>query len=235
MRTTTYKALMEAVAHGRGALPEDLAAVDLARIAAALTRGYRYVYDQPFTRPGGGETPTMAYIDLIKGNEVAITAGKVLLSAVENGPAARFYTANPATDTLAVLLTETHADQDGFYLAGAVSTGTVYARYVAAPPPEFTHTAYDAAAVYAVGARIYFATTGQQYRCLEITTAGQSPLTHPAKWQETVLPATLQEATILYALSTYMGSEQERLQARELKAQAEALIDQLLARHTAQL
>jgi hypothetical protein len=132
MRTTTYKALMEAVAHGRGALPEDLEPVDLARIAAALTRGYRYVYDQPFTRPSDIGTPTLAYIDLIKGDDVTITAGKVLLSAVENGPAARFYTANPATNTGAVALTETHADQDGFHLTGGVSTGTIYARYVPA-------------------------------------------------------------------------------------------------------
>ena len=235
MRTTTYKALMEAVAHGRSALPEDLETKDLARIASALTRAYRYVFDQPFTRPSDIGTPTLAYIDLIKGDDVTITDGKVLFTAIENGPAARFYTANPATNTGAVALTETYADQDGYYLTDGVATGTIYARYVAAPPPEFTHAAFDADATYAVGDRIYFAATGQQYQCLEATAAGQSPQTDAAKWRETVLPATLQEATILYALSTYMGSEQERLQARELKAQAEDLINQLLARHTAQL
>lgn len=232
MRTTTYKSLMEAVAHGRGALPEDLEAKDLARIASALTRAYRYVYDQPFTHTHDGKGNTLAYIDLIQGEDVAITAGKVLFSAVGNGPAARFYTANPATDPAAQRLLEVSADNDGYWLTGGVSTGTVYARYVPAPPPDFSHLSYDAAATYAVGERIYYAPTGQQYQCLEATAAGQDPQTHPAKWQEIIIPFTLQEATVQYALSSYLGSEQERLQARELRSWAEEIINQLIARHT---
>lgn len=43
--------------------------------------------------------------------------------------------------------------------------------------------AYNAGSTYAVGDVIIFGTLQQYYLCTTITSAGQSPTTHPAKWQ----------------------------------------------------
>lgn len=44
--------------------------------------------------------------------------------------------------------------------------------------------AFDSGAAYAVGDYMYFGDYADYYKCTTITTAGQSPLTHPAKWTE---------------------------------------------------
>lgn len=44
-------------------------------------------------------------------------------------------------------------------------------------------TAFNAGSTYAVGDVVVFGQLEQYYKCIATTSAGQSPLTHPAKWQ----------------------------------------------------
>ena len=52
--------------------------------------------------------------------------------------------------------------------------------------PMFTGTDYSAATAYAVDAQVYFtdaANNGNYYKCVEVTTPGDSPSTAPSKWE----------------------------------------------------
>lgn len=58
--------------------------------------------------------------------------------------------------------------------------------------PLFDGDDWSATATYAVGDQIYF-TDGDFWECLAVTTAGQSPLTHAAKWERLDFPLVLAE------------------------------------------
>lgn len=67
-------------------------------------------------------------------------------------------------------------------LAAEINDKTIYFGFNKA-----TATAYSGAATYAPGNYITFTATDgitDYWKCLEATTAGQTPVTHPAKWQE---------------------------------------------------
>jgi hypothetical protein len=71
--------------------------------------------------------------------------------------------------------------------------------------PDLFGTTYDAATAYAVDDQIYFASgtgsyEGDYWKCITATTAGQTPITHAAKWTRLEIPAFLTEA-IAYGIA----------------------------------
>jgi hypothetical protein len=64
-----------------------------------------------------------------------------------------------------------------------------------------TVVAFNPASVYAVGDYITFGTPTKWYKCITITTAGQSPLTTPAKWLDVTA------RVITKGLGTILGEE----------------------------
>lgn len=66
-------------------------------------------------------------------------------------------------------------------LAAEINDHTIYFGF-----DKTTAVVFNAGATYAVGNYITFKTDGtitDYYKCISATTAGQTPLTHPAKWQ----------------------------------------------------
>jgi hypothetical protein len=101
--------------------------------------------------------------------------------------------------------------------------------------PSLTGDAWEAAATYASGAQVYFqdgSARGNFYDCLEATTAGQSPLTHAAKWRLVEIPFTFRGALIHGAAADYarpdghlaIADREERL-ARDAQEQAVLTFD----------
>ena len=66
--------------------------------------------------------------------------------------------------------------------------------------PQFTATTYSSATAYAVDEVMYF-TDGDCYKCVSATTAGQTPVTHAAKWEKQDLLALLAEPVKQAALA----------------------------------
>lgn len=113
--------------------------------------------------------------------------------------------------------------------------GTVYAEY-RTKRPELVGDLYAPAVAYSVGAQIYFDSGsntgtytpvagkphyGNFYNCLEATTAGQSPSTHPAKWQIVQIPYLFASYAARGAFSDWLKSELqlEAAQVAEVEAQ----------------
>lgn len=92
--------------------------------------------------------------------------------------------------------------------------------------PALTGLAFDATATYAVGEQMLF-TDGDLYNCLTATTAGQTPLTHPSKWELVYLPQYLAQATCLAAAADFVATR-SREDAQRLDAQASAMLDKEL-------
>lgn len=113
--------------------------------------------------------------------------------------------------------------------------GTVYAEY-RTKRPELVGDLYSASVAYSVGAQVYFDSGsntgtytpvtgkphyGNFYNCLEATTAGQSPSTHPAKWQIVQIPYLFASYAARGAFADWLKSELqlEAAQAAEAEAQ----------------
>lgn len=69
--------------------------------------------------------------------------------------------------------------------------------------------------VYAAGTVVYFAP--EVWECVDATTAGQSPLTHPAKWRQRRVPHRLARAIKAGARATLLGvmGQEDKEGARE--------------------
>lgn len=83
---------------------------------------------------------------------------------------------------------------------GVISTlqqGTVWLEY-RDRCPRMTTTDYSATATYAAGDRMRY-TDGYCYTAVLATTAGQTPATHPGKWEQLFIPGYLREAVALGA------------------------------------
>jgi hypothetical protein len=74
---------------------------------------------------------------------------------------------------------------------------------------------WAAGSTYTAGALVYFAP--EVWECLETTTAGQSPTTHPAKWRQRQFPHRLARAVKAGARATLLGvmGQEEKEAARE--------------------
>lgn len=113
--------------------------------------------------------------------------------------------------------------------------GTVYAEY-RTKRPELVGDLYAPAIAYSVGAQVYFDSGsntgtytpvagkphyGNFYNCLEATTAGQSPSTHPAKWQIVQIPYLFASYAARGAFSDWLKSELQLEAAQVAEAEAQ--------------
>lgn len=85
-------------------------------------------------------------------------------------------------------------------------------------PHQFSGAAYSAEATYDAEDQMFY-TDGDFYKCLDDTTAGQSPATHPEKWERMDFPWVLAEAVARGAYAdTLVGDGQN--EKRPLEEQA---------------
>jgi len=113
--------------------------------------------------------------------------------------------------------------------------GTVYADY-RIKRPDLVGDLYGASIAYSVGAQVYFDSGsntgtlipipgkphyGNFYNCLEATTAGQSPSTHPAKWQIVQIPYLFASYAARGAFSDWLKSELQLEAAQVAEAEAQ--------------
>jgi hypothetical protein len=113
--------------------------------------------------------------------------------------------------------------------------GTVYADY-RIKRPELVGDLYRPSVAYSIGAQVYFDSGsntgsltpvsgkphyGNFYNCLDSTIAGQSPSTHPAKWQIVQIPYLFSAYAARGAFSDWLKSELqlEAAQVAEMEAQ----------------
>lgn len=113
--------------------------------------------------------------------------------------------------------------------------GTVYAEY-RIKRPELVGDLYSPTVSYSPGAQVYFDSgsntgtytpvvgkphSGNFYNCLDYTTIGQSPFTHPAKWQIVTIPYIFAPYAARGAFSDWLKSEMqlEAAQVAEVEAQ----------------
>lgn len=178
---------------------------------------------------------------------------RVVQLTVTNDGAGRVTAAIPADagEVLACYdenpLVTSRASQLGFRLYDNGSTqvlnflsdpGTVWAEY-RIKRPEIFGDLYDSAVAYAVGAQMYFdigSNTGTYtpvagkphygnfYVCLDATTAGQTPTTHPAKWQIVSIPYLFAPYAARGAYSDWLRSELQVEAAQVAEAEAERIM-----------
>lgn len=113
--------------------------------------------------------------------------------------------------------------------------GTVYAEY-RIKRPELTGDLYSVSVAYAIGAQCYFDSGsntgtyipiagkphyGNFYNCLEATTAGQSPSTHPAKWQIVQIPYNFSAYAARGSFADWLKSELQLEAAQVAEAEAQ--------------
>ena len=113
--------------------------------------------------------------------------------------------------------------------------GTAYAEY-RTKRPELVGDLYAPAVAYSIGAQVYFDSGsntgtytpvagkphyGNFYNCLEATTAGQSPSTHPVKWQIVQIPYLFASYAARGAFSDWLKSELQLEAAQVAEAEAQ--------------
>jgi hypothetical protein len=112
---------------------------------------------------------------------------------------------------------------------------TVYAEY-RIKRTDLTGDLYSASVAYYIGAQCYFDSGsgtgtyipvagkphyGNFYICLEATTAGQNPTTHPAKWQLVTIPYLFASYVARGAYADWLRSELQVEAAQVAEAEAE--------------
>lgn len=88
-------------------------------------------------------------------------------------------------------------------------------------PPEFTATPWKASKIYPQETVIYFADSGECYRALSITAAGESPKTSPEKWEKQSLLAALAPYVELAAYSDFLMEDGQTDKAAILSGKAD--------------
>ena len=116
--------------------------------------------------------------------------------------------------------------------------GTVWAEY-RTKRPELSGDLFDSSLAYSVGAQMYFDSGsntgtyvpvagkphyGNFYNCLEATTAGQTPSTHPAKWQIVTIPYLFSSYAARGSYSDWLRSELQIEAAQVAEAEAERVL-----------
>lgn len=178
--------------------------------------------------------------DLIRVVQLTVTDdGNGLVTAAipaDAGEILNCYDRDPLVSTRAAALSFRIYDNGTVQkLVMPTDPGTVYAEY-RTKRPELVGDLYSASVAYSVGAQIYFDSGsntgtytpvagkphyGNFYNCLEATTAGQSPSTHPAKWQIVQIPYLFASYAARGAFSDWLKSELqlEAAQVAEVEAQ----------------
>lgn len=178
--------------------------------------------------------------DLIRVVQLTVTNdGNGLVTAAipaDAGEILNCYDRDPLVSTRAAALSFRIYDNGTVQkLVMPTDPGTVYAEY-RTKRPELVGDLYAPAVAYSVGAQIYFDSGsntgtytpvagkphyGNFYNCLEATTAGQSPSTHPAKWQIVQIPYLFASYAARGAFSDWLKSELqlEAAQVAEVEAQ----------------
>jgi hypothetical protein len=90
------------------------------------------------------------------------------------------YSANPRTQPDKAERLSFFLQDNGVRISGGASEPIVWVKF-SERRPVFSGDVYDATDSYAAGERMYF-TDGDYYLCLSAATAGQTPVTHAAKW-----------------------------------------------------
>jgi hypothetical protein len=207
-RTVTYKTVRDSVAV---ALEMDLdagltekQASDLAR---HITTAYRYCLR--FDR-----WEEAIYTD----DDVDCTNGLVEWTAVQRGAWYEFWTADPrpVNNQARRIASLKPADQEGIWLDTTQST--VFARYIPRAP-RFSSVALVAGTTYAADTVRYHVDSGQVVQSL--VSALGSDVDDPTKWVALPILAILEDAVSLRAQAEYRSMEQQRLQAADLREQAE--------------
>lgn len=116
--------------------------------------------------------------------------------------------------------------------------GTVYGEY-RIKRPELVGDLYAPTVGYSIGAQCYFdsgSNTGSYtpvagkphygnfYNCIDNTTAGQSPSTHPAKWQIVTIPYIFASYMARGAFADWLRSELQMEASQVAEAEAERYI-----------
>lgn len=115
------------------------------------------------------------------------------------------------------------------YVPSTVGDSDLYVTY-RRPVPQFTTTDYSASATYAVDDLIRF-TDGDCYKCIDATSAGQSPTTTAAKWQKQEIIDYLKNSLIHGALIEALAEEGQHstslYEDQKLQGYLEDLLDRL--------
>lgn len=94
--------------------------------------------------------------------------------------------------------------------------------------PAIKGDTFDATQAYSVGAQMLF-TDGELYDCVVATTAGQTPVTHPASWSLVYLPAYLRQTVCYAAAADFVATRSEKDSTR-LDTQSVAALEKELDR-----
>lgn len=178
--------------------------------------------------------------DLLRVVQLTVTNdGNGLVTAAipaDAGEILNCYDRDPLVSTRAAALSFRIYD-DGITqkLVMPTDPGTVYAEY-RTKRPELVGDLYAPTIAYSVGAQVYFDSGsntgtytpvagkphyGNFYNCLEATTAGQSPSTHPAKWQIVQIPYLFASYAARGAFSDWLKSELQLEAAQVAEAEAQ--------------
>lgn len=94
--------------------------------------------------------------------------------------------------------------------------------------PSFTGDTFDATAAYAVDDQVYFVTAagaGDFYKCLLVTTAGQSPATNPASWEVLPIYSTFFQFLVYQAFGDWLISDGQQDKANGIYSLAQQKMD----------
>jgi hypothetical protein len=178
--------------------------------------------------------------DLIRVAQLTVTAnGSGLVTAAipaDAGEVLNCYDRDPLVSTrsseLSFRLYDNGTTQS---LVMPTDPGTVYAEY-RIKRPELVGDLYSVSVAYSVGAQAYFDSGsntgtlipiagkphyGNFYNCIGATTAGQSPSTHPTKWQIVQIPYIFAPYAARGAFSDWLKSELQLEAAQVAEAEAQ--------------
>jgi len=107
--------------------------------------------------------------------------------------------------------------EEGIVITESDAPATVFVQF-RIPPPEYTSSAW-AAGVYAVGDLVYYSTTGDVYKCIQVTT-NQAP-TDTTYWTKVDFPYVLSSyvTQAAYADALDEDGQQEKAVAAENRAE----------------
>lgn len=178
--------------------------------------------------------------DLVRVAQLTVTddgAGRVTAAIpADAGEVLACYDSNPLVTSRASQITFRLYDNGTTQVLNFVSDpGTVWAEY-RTKRTELVGDLFNATVAYSIGAQVYFDSGsntgtytpqagkphyGNFYACLDFTTAGQSPSTHPAKWQIVTIPYLFSTYAARGAYADWLRSELQIEAAQVAEAEAE--------------
>lgn len=153
------------------------------------------------------------------------------------------YLSNPLKSTRAVSIPYRLFDYgNGVVLNFPTDPDAAWAEY-RLRPPSLTGDLYSNTVFYVIGSQVYFDSgsgtgtfqpmpgrpyNGNFYNCIVATNAGETPLTHPAKWQKVEIPYAFSNYLARAAYSDWLRSEMQPDVAQIAEQEAESLLVQLI-------